>query len=1365
MRSLLVLNFFPAFVPPRSGGEQRYYYLYEALSSFYDVTLLSPTYPDRAPELVTFGPTFREYRIPKERLHVQLHERLEQERLGPECSALVCALASAEEDVYRRTYRELVADVDAVIHESPFMLNYDEELGRDGRPRVYNSYNVEGRLAAHMFPGSRGWRYVQFITDLERRLVGDADLVFATSEIERQAFRDQYGCPEDKMALAPNGVHPQTRLPLGPEATVAIKQRFRMDPARPVALFVGSAHPPNIEAARFICDRMAHALPRLQCAVVGSVCGALTPRVPNVHLLGVLEDEDKARLYQACDVGLNPVVSGAGTNLKLLDYLGAGIAVVTTPFGARGIPVEDGRHCRFAEWEAFPGVIEELLGDPAERARMGRAAAELVHAQFTWGAIAAAARTRLDDLFRAPRRAGTTRRTRLLLLNDFPASAPVNGGEVRIHQLFTRLSRRYEVTLLCLCNDEAEREVRITEHFTEIRVPKTSAHRAEEGEWNSCHRISTGDILTSALCVENPDLVAHYRRLLRRNDVVIFEHPYLAALLDVERPTVPVIYEAHNMESAMKARTLSGHGDCSALLQLVERVEGEACAVADRVVCVSEEDRRLFAQQVDPAKLVLVRNGVDTDPYVNGGEPDAEIRRLFHGRAVAVFMGSAHPPNLDAVRFIVEELAPRQPAVAFVILGASCERFRDRPVPSNVLLCGVVSDEGKARLLKAADVAINPMASGGGSSLKVAEYLAAGLPVLSTEVGLRGYELDPQEHAEVAELDAFSGRLTALLNDPDRRARLKANGQLLARTDLDWDVLADAYREIIEGVRSQRKKRLLVTTFRFTDPPRGGAETYLLEVLKRLQQSGRFAIDVATFDVAAITNHLHFSAVYDRGGHATPGYVNRVQAFAPEPLPTRELMDRCQRLFTIWQEEDLIQARRFVECFTDVVLLGGWYAPERHGGGLRRWTARCAEIYCPEQVQALMLAGGAPAEMSLTLASPEQTLRTETVSGEFSLCVDLRGLPATVVQLRAPAAVRAEDDPRLLGVCIDEITQVSGRGAQRVPLDRDFAAVARRSDAETWVASLIESTRQRAVADDSLFLAVRGPSSAAFERWLRTNLAGYDVVLAHGVPFAPVAITATQARRASIPYAVLPHFHFDDKYYHWQSYYEAFADADIVFAFPGGSKAPFFDKIDAPTLCMPGGGADPHEFDDLESAAREFRRLHASARPYVLVLGRKAGGKGYDRVIRAVDALRATGQDCDIVMIGPDEDSEPIGSAAVAYYGNQPRHVVLGALACCTTLATMSESESFGIVAVEAWMCKKPVIANRDCPAFAELIDHEGDGLLCGSDDELVAAIARLLSDPALCRRLGEQGHAKARQFTWDRIAEAIGRALLSIAR
>ncbi len=48
VKKILVLNFFPAFVPPASGGELRYFNMYSKLSASFDVTLLSPIFADQA---------------------------------------------------------------------------------------------------------------------------------------------------------------------------------------------------------------------------------------------------------------------------------------------------------------------------------------------------------------------------------------------------------------------------------------------------------------------------------------------------------------------------------------------------------------------------------------------------------------------------------------------------------------------------------------------------------------------------------------------------------------------------------------------------------------------------------------------------------------------------------------------------------------------------------------------------------------------------------------------------------------------------------------------------------------------------------------------------------------------------------------------------------------------------------------------------------------------------------------------------------------------------------------------------------------------------------------------------------------------
>ena len=58
---------------------------------------------------------------------------------------------------------------------------------------------------------------------------------------------------------------------------------------------------------------------------------------PNVVLAGVVTNVAKRTLLQSADLALNPMRTGSGTNLKIVEYFAAGIPVVSTPFGARGL--------------------------------------------------------------------------------------------------------------------------------------------------------------------------------------------------------------------------------------------------------------------------------------------------------------------------------------------------------------------------------------------------------------------------------------------------------------------------------------------------------------------------------------------------------------------------------------------------------------------------------------------------------------------------------------------------------------------------------------------------------------------------------------------------------------------------------------------------------------------------------------------------------------------------------------------------------------------------------------------------------------------------------------------------------------------
>lgn len=91
------------------------------------------------------------------------------------------------------------------------------------------------------------------------------------------------------------------------------------------------------------------------------------------------------------------------------------------------------------------------------------------------------------------------------------------------------------------------------------------------------------------------------------------------------------------------------------------------------------------------------------------------------------------------------------------------------------------------------DVALCPLSSGSGSSLKIPDYLAHGKPVVTTDFGMRGFEaLRPFVH--VVERGAFAAKIEELLMAQSRDPNAMLSGCVVAREFVErnysWTVLA-----------------------------------------------------------------------------------------------------------------------------------------------------------------------------------------------------------------------------------------------------------------------------------------------------------------------------------------------------------------------------------------------------------------------------------------------------------------------------------------------------------------------------------------------------------------------------------------------
>ena len=179
-------------------------------------------------------------------------------------------------------------------------------------------------------------------------------------------------------------------------------ERFRPSGRQPEPrrlLFIGSfAHLPNLLAAEFFLNQV---WPLLSDAQLHIVAGArpefyleryrdrvtLNLSQPGIDLEGFVADVRPA--YERAAVVVAPLIASAGTNIKILEAMAMGKAVVSTPAGVNGLDLAPGEDFILAPTAAaMAQAIEGLLAEPLHRERLGAAARRRVEREFGWDRIA-----------------------------------------------------------------------------------------------------------------------------------------------------------------------------------------------------------------------------------------------------------------------------------------------------------------------------------------------------------------------------------------------------------------------------------------------------------------------------------------------------------------------------------------------------------------------------------------------------------------------------------------------------------------------------------------------------------------------------------------------------------------------------------------------------------------------------------------------------------------------------------------------------------------------------------------------------------------------------------------------------------------
>ncbi len=382
LKVVVVSPFLP--YPLAHGGAVRIFNLCRELADRVDFVLIAVR---EAHEVVPYDKLHQVFR---QVYTVDIDERESQDERLPQ---QVRAAASA-------SLRALIAEVCDNLQPDLLQIEFTHMAGYRGCAPQVPAILVEHDLTTSLYyqlaqanPCSEAWREYQRWLDFEQHWLAAFDAVWTVSEEDRRGAI-QGGSDADRTFSIPNGVDLRRFLPCEAWANA------------PEIFCVGSfRHLPNTIGFQKLRDevmpRVWQRIPGARLRVVAGphheffwsrFAGDKLHFDPRIKIQGYVED--LRPLYAQAAVVVAPLVVSAGTNIKVLEAMACGKAVVTTPVGCAGLGLEDGIDAFIREdWGEFADAVCEALLDVPLRSAVGLGARRTAEARFSWTSIAGSAYT------------------------------------------------------------------------------------------------------------------------------------------------------------------------------------------------------------------------------------------------------------------------------------------------------------------------------------------------------------------------------------------------------------------------------------------------------------------------------------------------------------------------------------------------------------------------------------------------------------------------------------------------------------------------------------------------------------------------------------------------------------------------------------------------------------------------------------------------------------------------------------------------------------------------------------------------------------------------------------------------------------
>lgn len=262
-------------------------------------------------------------------------------------------------DLYRTLKKHILEGPDLIILNFPYLSRIVCPIARKYKIPVHlDAHNIEHQRFKNM-----GRPLIAMLIYLfERYAVKNARSVSVTSEIDAHTLKKIFG---RESILIENFIDTDRFCPIRKEDKIQLRKSLNMNFPKIVSYVGNFTNISSKQAYKIISNKIAPPLllkdPQIKIVLIGKGLKKRKSPAKNMVIVGKVDRIEK--YIQLSDIVIVPLVSGGGTRYKIIETLGCGIPVISTPKGIEGLNPELKEGVILSKVKEFPEKIIEFFKD------------------------------------------------------------------------------------------------------------------------------------------------------------------------------------------------------------------------------------------------------------------------------------------------------------------------------------------------------------------------------------------------------------------------------------------------------------------------------------------------------------------------------------------------------------------------------------------------------------------------------------------------------------------------------------------------------------------------------------------------------------------------------------------------------------------------------------------------------------------------------------------------------------------------------------------------------------------------------------------------------------------------------------------